>query len=126
MTSGSCESHADAVRRFAGEIERLRAGLLELGITEGAGPWPIPVSEWPVTTALAVLGGLLTGVGPVDEGEGLPFESPVFMWLVYEVCGTCGAAAKRPCVGSRFGPHPGRETRWARAARERAAGAVGG
>ena len=55
MSVDGCESDADAARRFAGEIERLRAGLLRLGITEGPGPWPIPVDEWPVTTALAVL-----------------------------------------------------------------------
>jgi len=34
------------------------------------------------------------------------------MWLIYVECGTCGVAAKQPCVGQRFGPHEGRQTRW--------------
>lgn len=41
---------------FAGELERLRRGLVELGITECPGdPGPIALLAWPVTTALAVL-----------------------------------------------------------------------
>lgn len=50
-----CEADADAARRFAGQLEKLRAGLHELGITEGAGPWNISVDEWPVTAALHAL-----------------------------------------------------------------------
>lgn len=47
-----CEADAAAARRFAGEIERLRAGLDRAGIQQGAGPWSVSVSEWPVTAAL--------------------------------------------------------------------------
>lgn len=50
-----CEDDASAARRFAGQLEKLRAGLHELGITEGAGPWNISVDEWPVTAALHAL-----------------------------------------------------------------------
>lgn len=32
--------------------------------------------------------------------------------MIYEGCPVCGAPAKLPCVGSRFGPHEGRQTRW--------------
>lgn len=169
MTAGAVESAGDAARRFAGELERLRAGLLELGITpQTSGTGAVPAGEWPVSAALQMLRDLLFPV-PVFEDCGMAAEAagswmevgpgrsvyrpagqprpvpsgqwPVtaevlsrimggpermFMWLVYEECGSCGAAAKQPCVGQRFGPHEGRETRWARAARERAAGAVGG
>lgn len=53
-----CEGDADAARRFAGQLEKLRAGLHALGITEGVGPWNIPIDEWPVTAALHSLAEL--------------------------------------------------------------------
>lgn len=39
---------------------------------------------------------------------------PSFMWLIYLACPVCGAEAKRPCVGQRFGPHEGRRAHWER------------
>jgi hypothetical protein len=48
------------------------------------------------------------------EDDALPV-GPMMMWLIYVECATCGAAAKQPCVGQRFGPHAGRRTRWDRA-----------
>lgn len=54
-STNACESDAAAARRFATELERLRSGLHRLGITEGNGPWNVPVDEWPVTTALAAI-----------------------------------------------------------------------
>lgn len=123
MTAGAVESAGDAARRFAGELERLRVGLLELGVTpQVSGTGPVPASEWPVSAALLMLRDLLAAQEPEC---GLP-GSPVFMWLIYEGCGSCGAAAKQPCVGQRFGAHEGRETRWARAARERREAGEGG
>lgn len=41
---------------------------------------------------------------------------PSFTWLIYLACETCGAQAKKPCIGEgvRFGPHEGRRPHWQR------------
>lgn len=51
----TCGPDADAARRFAMQIERLRAGLAERGIKPRPGQWPEPIDSWPVTAALEEL-----------------------------------------------------------------------
>lgn len=48
-----------------------------------------------------------------DDDRGLPPGlAALLMWLIYRECAVCGAPAKTACAGLRFGPHPGRPTRW--------------
>lgn len=47
-----------------------------------------------------------------DDDSAVSYEPTPLLWLIYGVCPTCGAEAKQPCVGQRFGPHEGRPARW--------------
>lgn len=58
VPTNTVETADAAARRYAAQLERLRAGLHHEGITETTWTSPIPAADWPVTAALRTIESL--------------------------------------------------------------------